>query len=90
MEQSQMNLGDSSAEIQSRLLICYERLTSQKKIMSVSSSCSYYNLFQSAGLCLKDAELNIKAIEFGSLKYMGQVRLMAVHQTSDVSGVNAN
>ena len=40
------------------------------------------------GLCLRDGELNIKAIEFGSLKYMGQVRLNAVYQTSDISGPN--
>lgn len=39
-------------------------------------------------LCLRDGELNIKAIEFGSLKYMGQVRLNAVYQTNDISGPN--
>ena len=42
------------------------------------------------GLCLKDSKLEIKAMEFGSLKYMGQVRMIAVYNTSDISGINAS
>lgn len=37
-------------------------------------------------LCLKDAELSFKANEFGSLKYMGQVRLVPVFGRSEMSG----
>ena len=37
-------------------------------------------------LCLKDAELSFKAMEFGSLKYMGQVRLVPVFGRSEMSG----
>ena len=36
-------------------------------------------------LCLKDAELSFKAMEFGSLKYMGQVRMMPVYGNSEGS-----
>jgi hypothetical protein len=37
-------------------------------------------------LCLKDAELSFKAMEFGSLKYMGQVRMVPVYSGSEMSG----
>ena len=37
-------------------------------------------------LCLKDAELSFKAMEFTSLKYMGQVRMMPVYSGSETSG----
>ena len=37
-------------------------------------------------LCLKDAELSFKAMEFGSLKYMGQVRMVPVYGGSEMSG----
>ena len=34
-------------------------------------------------LCLKDGRLSFKAMEFGSLRYIGQVRLMQVFDGSD-------
>ena len=34
-------------------------------------------------LCMKDAELSFKAMEFGSLKYMGQVRMMPVYMNTE-------
>ena len=37
-------------------------------------------------LCLKDAELSFKAMEIGSLKYMGQVRMVPVYGSSEISG----
>ena len=37
-------------------------------------------------LCLKDGELSFKAMEFGSLRYIGQVRLMKVFDASDHTG----
>lgn len=30
-------------------------------------------------LCIKDAELSFRAMDFGSLKYMGQVRMVPVY-----------
>ena len=36
-------------------------------------------------LCMKDAELSFKAMEFGSLKYMGQVRMMPVYMNTEMS-----
>ena len=41
------------------------------------------NIEEYERLCLKDAELSFRAMEFGSLKYMGQVRLMPVYGQSD-------
>ena len=40
-------------------------------------------------LCLKDGELSFKAMEFGSLRYMGQVRLMAVYGEPQESASSA-
>ena len=40
-------------------------------------------IFIALGLCLKDSELQFKAMEFGSLKYMGQVRLSPVYGSGD-------
>ena len=37
-------------------------------------------------LCLQDSELSFKAIEFGMLKYMGQVRMIPIYQNSEMSG----
>ena len=37
-------------------------------------------------LCLKDSELSFKAMEFSTLKYMGQVRMMPVYGNSEISG----
>ena len=37
-------------------------------------------------LCLKDGELSFKAMEFSTLKYMGQVRMMPVYGNSEHSG----
>ena len=39
-----------------------------------------------AELCLKDGELSFKAMEYGSLRYTGQVRLRPVFANSDHSG----
>ena len=36
-------------------------------------------------LCMKDARLYIKAMEFGALKYLGQLRLVSVLQQTDQS-----
>ena len=33
-------------------------------------------------LCIKDGELEFRAIEFGTLKYMGQVRTLEVYGTA--------
>jgi hypothetical protein len=30
-------------------------------------------------LCIKDSELSFKAMEIGSLKYVGQVRMIPIH-----------
>lgn len=40
-------------------------------------------------LCLKDAELSFKAMEFSTLKYMGQVRMMPVYASSEMSGAGS-
>ena len=39
-------------------------------------------------LCLKDADLSFKAMEFSTLKYIGQVRMMPVYLNSDQSSQN--
>ena len=36
-------------------------------------------------LCLKDSELAFKAMEFGTLKYEGQVRMRPVYGNSELS-----
>ena len=36
-------------------------------------------------LCFKDAQLSFKAMDYGSLKYVGQVRLMPVYANSETS-----
>lgn len=40
-------------------------------------------------MCLKDAELSFKAMEFSTLKYMGQVRMMPVYASSEMSGAGS-
>ena len=54
--------------------------------MSVSAHFHYIDvcyLLDCIELCLKDSELQFKAMEFGSLKYMGQVRLAPVYGSGD-------
>ena len=36
-------------------------------------------------LCIKDAELQFKSLDFGSLRYMGQARYIPIYGTSEVS-----
>jgi len=35
-------------------------------------------------LCIQDSELSFKATDFGSLKYMGQVRMVPVYAQADM------
>ena len=35
-------------------------------------------------LCIQDSELSFKATDFGSLKYMGQVRMVPVYQQTEM------
>ena len=48
--------------------------------------CLFNNSNLLADLCIKDAELSFKAMEFGSLKYIGQVRMMPVYQNNEMMG----
>ena len=41
-----------------------------------------------AGLCIKDGELSFKPMDFGSLKFLGQVRMLPVYSKSEASGVD--
>ena len=77
--EAQINQGIQTSqlcrEINSDIKLALRTLAKQEKTLSD------YEL-----LCLKDGELSFKAMEFSTLKYMGQVRQMPVYGSSEISG----
>ena len=50
--------------------------------------CNLYFYLPKIGLCLKDGDLELKAMEFGSLKYIGQVRLIPIQNPVKLNSEN--
>ena len=82
-----MQNGVSSAQLTREMCKDYKVTTkllrkvdkTSKEYESKWSICALIQFNTYIVLCLKDGELSIKVMEFGSLKYMGQVRLIPVY-----------
>lgn len=57
-----------------------ELLRKPEKTMPEFECKSFKKLTTLIELCMRDAELSFKTMDFGSLRYLGQVRLMQVQK----------